>query len=84
MWLNKKRFFIIAIILVIAAVGGLVAFRANQAQAQAEPPMIPARISEGMLESQYGMHVNLVAVTGAGGFGWAGLKARRVTLATQD
>ena len=68
MWLNKKRFFIIAIILVIAAVGGLVAFRANQAQAQAEPPMISARISEGMLESQYGMHVNLVAVTGAGGF----------------
>ncbi|MFT3894360.1 MAG: hypothetical protein QM730_22235 [Anaerolineales bacterium] len=30
--------------------------------------MIAARISEDMLESQYGMHVNLVAVTGAGGF----------------
>lgn len=68
MRLNTKRIFFIAIIVVIVAAGGLVAFRANQAKTQAEPPMISTRISEGTLESQYGMHVNLVAVTGAGGF----------------
>ena len=67
MWQNKKQLFFSVLILVVLAAGGLIAFRANRAQAQTEP-FISARISESMLESQYGMRVNLLAVTGAGGF----------------
>ena len=69
MWLNKKRTFFLAFILVVIAAGGMVAFRVKRAQTPPiEPPAISAHISEGTLETQYGMHVSLVAVTGAGGF----------------
>ena len=67
MWQNKKQLFFSVLILVVLAAGGLIAFRANRAQMQTEP-FISARISESTLESQYGMRVNLLAVTGAGGF----------------
>lgn len=67
MWQNKKQLFFSVLILVVLAAGGLIAFRANRAQTQTEP-FISARISESTLESQYGMRVNLLAVTGAGGF----------------
>jgi len=67
MWRNKKQFFSLVFILVVLVAGGLIVFRANRAQAQTEPS-ISAHISESALESQYGMRVNLLAVTGAGGF----------------
>ena len=67
MQFSTRQWFLIAIILAVMAAGGLIAFRATHTEAQVEPP-ISARISQDTLEAQYGMHVNLLAVTGAGGF----------------
>ena len=68
MWLSRNRIILLAIILVILGVGGWVVLHDRS---QPEPPAatpISTRISENELESQYGMRVLLVAVTGAGGF----------------
>lgn len=64
---KQKSIFSIALILAILVAGGLIAFQANRAQTPTGPS-ITAHISESTLESQYGMRVNLIAVTGAGGF----------------
>ena len=69
MWLSRNRNIFLAIILVILGLGGWVAFNNSRSQAEL-PAATPAltRISEDVLEGQYGMQVLLVAVTGAGGF----------------
>lgn len=66
MWFSRNRIIFLAIILVIIGIGSWIVF--NNDRAQPEPPIISTRISENTLESQYGMRVLLVAVTGAGGF----------------
>lgn len=66
MWLSKNRILLSTIFLLLLAIGGWMAFNSNRNQP--EEPQISAHISLSELESQYGMHVNLLAVTGAGGF----------------
>jgi hypothetical protein len=67
MQVRSKQILPIALIISLLAAVGVIAFRANRSQAPAAP-VIAARISESELESQYGLHINLLAVTGAGGF----------------
>jgi hypothetical protein len=68
MWLTKNRIVVIALFLTGLVIGGWAVFNANRAKAEEASPVISQKISESTLESQYGMRVNLLAVTGAGGF----------------
>lgn len=65
-WRSSKSL-LAAVILVILAGAGFVFYRARiTAQAQSLPPALPA-LSQPMLAEQYGLGVNLIAVTAAGG-----------------
>ena len=60
---QRKGYLIPAILLVIMILAGFLAYRARQ---MPEPPAV-AIISQSVMEEQYGLRVNLVAVTAAGG-----------------
>ena len=65
---NAKKFVIVALTLVILLVVALFVNKAYQALQPASLPQGTVTISQSVLEAQYGLRVNLVAVTGAGGF----------------
>ena len=62
---RSNKFVSLAIILIILIAAGLVLFRSYQSQSGYSAANV---ISQSALEEKYGMRVNLVAVTGAGGF----------------
>jgi hypothetical protein len=63
---RTNKFFAPVIALIILVVAGLVFFGIQRSSAPDSPVRIP--ITESALEEQYGLRVNLVAITGAGGF----------------
>jgi hypothetical protein len=65
---STKKFISVALILVILLVVALFVNKAYQASQPASLPQGTVTISQSVLEAQYGLRVNLVAVTGAGGF----------------
>ena len=65
---STKKFLAIAVILVILLVVALFVNKAYQASQPASLPHGTVTISQSALEAQYGLRINLVAVTGAGGF----------------
>jgi len=65
---SGKKYFPIVILLVIFLVIGIYAINAYRAAQPASLPQGMVTISQSALEEKYGLHVNLVAVTGAGGF----------------
>jgi hypothetical protein len=65
---STKKFVAIAVILVSLLVVALFVNKAYQASQPASLPQGTVTISQSVLEAQYGLRVNLVAVTGAGGF----------------
>lgn len=65
---SKNKYVFIAIILVILLIVTIYVNNINKALQPAALPQDTVVISQNTLEEQYGLHVNLVAVTGAGGF----------------
>lgn len=65
---SNKAFVIIAGILFILLFAALFAYRIYSAMRPATLPRGAVTISQRALEEQFGLRVNLVAVTGAGGF----------------
>jgi hypothetical protein len=65
---SSSKIFSTVIILVVLLVIGIYANNAYQALQPASLPQGTTIVSQSMLEEKYGLHVNLVAVTGAGGF----------------
>src|SRR5690349_9478437 len=65
---NAKKFIIGAFALVILFVFVFIVIRAYQASRPASLPPGTVVISQSVLEAKYGLRVNLLAVTGAGGF----------------
>jgi len=65
---STNKIFYIAIILVILLVAAIFINNAYRAFQPASLPQGTVSISQSVLEEKYGLHVNLVAVTGAGGF----------------
>jgi hypothetical protein len=63
-----KKYISVALILVILLVVALFVNKAYKALQPASLPQGTVTISQNALEAQYGLRVNLVAVTGAGGF----------------
>ena len=61
-----NKYVLPAILLVVVLVVGILAFRSQQTAPNAAAPSMQT-ISQNELESMYGLHVNLVAVTAAGG-----------------
>jgi ABC-type Na+ efflux pump permease subunit len=61
---RTMKYFILAIILLILIAGGLFLFVSRQAQQAVEPKTL---ISASVLQDTYGLRVNLLAVTAAGG-----------------
>jgi len=65
---STNKFIYFAFILVILLVIAIYVNNAYRALQPASLPQGTVTISQSVLEEQYGLHVNLVAVTGAGGF----------------
>jgi hypothetical protein len=65
---NAKKFIIGAFVLVILFVVVFFVIRAYQSSQPASLPPGTITISQSALEAKYGLRLNLVAVTGAGGF----------------
>jgi hypothetical protein len=65
---STTKFISIAIILVILLVVAIYVNNAYQALKPASLPKGTVTLSQSAFEEKYGLHVNLVAVTGAGGF----------------
>jgi len=65
---TTNKLIISAIILVILVVSALYFYNAQQKLQPASLPEDTVTISQTTLEKEYGLRVNLVAVTGAGGF----------------
>jgi hypothetical protein len=65
---STKKFISVALILVILLVVALSVNKAYKALQPAALPQGTVTISQSLLEQKYGLRVNLVAVTGAGGF----------------
>jgi len=63
-----NKYFSLAIILIILIVVAIIINNAYRAFQPAPLPQGVATISQSVLAEKYGLHVNLVAVTGAGGF----------------
>jgi len=63
-----NKYFSFAIILIILVVVAIIINNAYRAFQPAPLPQGVVPISQSVLEEKYGLHVNLVAVTGAGGF----------------
>jgi len=57
-----NKYVLSAILLIVISLAGFLAFRSQQ-----KPALISTTISQNELETKYGLHVNLVAVTAAGG-----------------
>jgi hypothetical protein len=64
---QSNKSFVVAVILVILAVAGLIAYNAFKTTPVQAPPQAATLVSEPMLAEQYGLKVNLIAVTAAGG-----------------
>jgi hypothetical protein len=65
---STKNIITVVVMLVILLVVAVFANKAYQSLQPASLPQGTVTISERVLEAQYGLRVNLVAVTGAGGF----------------
>jgi len=65
---STTKFISIAIILVVLLVAGIYINNVYKALRPASLPQGTVTISQSTLEEKYGLRVNLVAVTGAGGF----------------
>jgi len=62
-----NKYLISAMILAVLILVGTLAYHAQQKPGSAVVPPGMTMISQSALEEQYGLHVNLVAVTAAGG-----------------
>ena len=64
---TTNKFILVAFILVILLAVGIYVYNANRVSQPASIPQGTVTISQGVLEGKYGLRVNLIAVTAAGG-----------------